>query len=256
MAPEVPPVYRLPFQIATHEVDACNHWHLHALTQRLQEAAGQHAQRLGYGYGAMPQQGVFWVMVELALQLHRLPGWTEAGQVHTWIVDHGVLRGRRDLEIRSTTGNLWVQAATVWALLDARTHRPLRLNTVARSDLPRFPERTVLDLPRFRWDPEGPPDHEQADTVRWTDVDLQGHLNNTQHLRLAVDHLPPNWLLAHRPVFVHVRFLREARVGDPLQIRLWMSDDRTFHEILRTSDGQPLARIQITWTQEESPCIP
>jgi acyl-CoA thioesterase FadM len=257
MGPETPPpLYHHAFQISTHEVDACNRWHLHALARCLQEAASQHALRLGYGYEEMQRRGSFWVMVELVMEIQRLPGWPAHGEVRTWIVDHGVLRGRRDMEVRGTDGSLWARAATIWALLDARTHRPLRLEKVAREDLPRFPDRRALTTPKFQWNPGNPAPRVWQDRVRWSDVDLQGHLNNTQHLRLAMDALPPEWLTTHRPAFVHVRFLREARVGDHIGVRFWHEKASSSHEIFRIGDNRPLARLHLTWEEEDGPCIP
>lgn len=94
------------------------------------------------------------------------------------------------------------------------------------------------------------------------DIDAQGHVNNVVYLRYAQDAAVAHWRSVTSPeqretsAWVarrhEIDYLRPGFEGDELLARTWVGDasgatfDR-FVEIVRTTDGEVLAKVRTVW---------
>lgn len=94
------------------------------------------------------------------------------------------------------------------------------------------------------------------------DIDAQGHVNNVVYLRYAQDAAVAHWRSVTKPeqretsAWVarrhEIDYLRPGFEGDELLARTWVGDasgatfDR-FVEIVRTTDGEVLAKVRTVW---------
>jgi len=98
--------------------------------------------------------------------------------------------------------------------------------------------------------------------VAAADIDAQGHVNNVVYLRYAQDAAVAHWRSVASPEQLaasawvarrhEIDYLRPGFEGDELRARTWVGDasgatfDR-FVEIVRTNDGELLAKVRTVW---------
>jgi acyl-CoA thioester hydrolase len=122
------------------DTDAFGHVNNVVWVQMVVELADAHSKELGFDHDAYRRIGGVWIVRrhELDYHLPALPG--ERIIEETWVQK---MRGARSLRrsrfTREEDGAPLVTAATHWAFVDSRTHRPRRID---REILERFP---VLD---------------------------------------------------------------------------------------------------------------
>lgn len=236
------------FKVTSFQVDRNNRISMHALSGLLQEAAGEHAITLGFGYEDMIIHNWVWVLSRLKIKVFRLPRWREKIVLRTWVVERQRMLSRRDFEILDGEGRRLIVAVTMWALLDIKVRRPIVLEKVDFG-FPYRPEERVMDEePGKLLMPKGA---EIAGNyrVRYSDIDMNGHMNNVHYVRIVVDSYPVEWLDTHLIKELEVNYRAEARLNDELIIKNSTEEDVFLHQVLHKRDDRPVALVKINWAQ-------
>ena len=225
MSKIIPTEYTLPIKVASYDVGANNAMRLSAVLRYQQEAGEQHLQSAGLGWQGMMASGMVFVTSRWRTRVHRLPAMEEQVTLTTWHRNRKGPRFFRCYEWRDEAGNLLIEGVMQFALVSVTEHRLLRGDEfMERAPLPDSPcDVTCGDPARFPVC-DLPPVGEYR--VRWSDIDRNGHLNNTHYADLMLDGLPAD-RLASMPAEVDLHFAGECRLGDTLILSAVESDGIT-----------------------------
>lgn len=144
------------------------------------DAATQHAFLLGCGLDVLGPRGLFWLAVRSRVRFYRRPRMLERVTLSTWPERPGKLRADRDYVLEQD-GALLAAGKTEWAVLNQETGRLHPMGDVFPADLDFVPD-LVWSEPFSRIRDEALPEFART-TVRSTDIDLGGHMNNIAYLR-------------------------------------------------------------------------
>ena len=215
------PEYILPVKVASYDVDSADRMRLSAVLRYQQEAGEQHLGPAGLGWRDLSSHGIAFVASRWHAAIHRLPTLEEEVTLTTWHRDRKGPRFFRCYEWRDAEGNLLIEGVMQFALVSVTDHRLLRGDEfMALAPLPDA-RRGVncADPGRFTLtDPIAAGNYE----VRWSDIDRNGHMNNTHYADLMWDFVPTVWQ-GRAPTDVELYFAGESRQGDFLS--LWVTMD-------------------------------
>lgn len=155
------------------------------------------------------------MLLQLGMHARRWPQPGEPIEVLTWPSRRTAgARAWREFEIRSAAGDLLVEAATVWMVVDLARRRPVRLPRILLTlD---FPDReTGIQLAPLA-QPCHPPVKALRRTVAAADLDINHHVNNVTYLKWAEAAAAPLEATA-----VQIDFLQEARLGEEIELLTW-----------------------------------
>jgi medium-chain acyl-[acyl-carrier-protein] hydrolase len=179
----------------------------------LQEAAIKHADQFGAGARAMVTRGESWVLNRMAAAIHRYPRYEEPLRVVTWSSGIRAFKGYRDFRLY-VGEELVVSASSLWLYVSLKTKSLVRVPEEVAATFPSRPGAVFRpDLDKLRL---VPPDAASARTypvsVRYSDVDGNGHVNNTAYFdylqtALVRGGFPP------RPANLEIQFLKEIPPG-------------------------------------------
>ncbi|MDD2763730.1 MAG: thioesterase [Opitutaceae bacterium] len=199
----------LDMTVAYGDVDRDQLLLLPGVFKFLQEAAIKHADQFDAGTRAMVNRGESWVLNRLAATIHRYPRYEEAVRVVTWSSGIRTCKGYRDFRVFCGE-ELVAAASSLWLYVSLKTR-----------SLVRIPEEIAIMFPSrsgevFRSDLDklklAPPAAGSARSfpvsVRYSDVDGNGHVNNTAYLDYLQTALVKSGLPA-RPRNVEIQFLKE-----------------------------------------------
>jgi medium-chain acyl-[acyl-carrier-protein] hydrolase len=187
-----------------------------ALMQYLQEAAARHAQQLGVGLADLDRQDSFWVLVNFRLEMTGTPRWGDNVTIRTWPSGFTRLVASREFIGAGPDGREIFRAASEWMILDKHSSRPKNLQ---RLNLPLpldGPKALTTQLHRLRpaaaYTPAG------TLSVPFSSLDFNGHVNNTEYVRWALDGLHQR--LGRTPVTrsLQVTYTAEVFEGDQIEI--------------------------------------
>lgn len=212
----IPNEYKLPLKVASYDVGANDVMRLSAVLRYQQEAGEQHLVDAGLGWQDMMQMGMVFVTSRWHTVIHRLPAMEERVTLTTWHRNRKGPRFFRCYEWRDAAGNLLVEGVMQFALVSVTEHRLLRgdefmeraplpdaWRNVSCGDPARFPVSGVEPVGEYR--------------VRWSDIDRNGHMNNTHYADLMLDGLSAE-RLAGQPAEVDLHFAGECVMGDTLTL--------------------------------------
>ena len=179
-------IYEKTFTIRTTEVDMASNCRPSALLGFFQELATDHADDLEISRDYLVEEyHAVWLLARMWLRLDRPLKMGEKVTIRTWHRGAEKLFMYRDFDILSH-GEPVGEAVSAWIVADLESRKMLRPSSVAHIASSPFPE-TVKDrqLKPLRPPKEALPAYEKI--IRWSDVDLNGHMNNTKYADAAMD---------------------------------------------------------------------
>ena len=209
-----------------------------ALFNYFQEAAWRHAELLGFGYGAMRDHGLFWVISRIHLRWDHPLRWGDDVVVETWPKGISKLFALRDFVVRTADGVDAVRATSAWLTLDLESKRPRRPQEVMRQEVMLENEHAIAEMPGKLALPEN---LEVTDTrtARYSDLDVNRHVNNARYVDWLFDALPPADQVRMAFSELTVQFTGESRYGERLEVRTAAADreDLVYASIVSGESG-------------------
>lgn len=211
--------YREHISVRSYDADQDGRLKPGALFNYFQEAAWHHAEMLGFGYAALLEQELFWVLSRVQLEwLHELR-WGDKLTVETWPKGVSRLFALRDFIVRGPDGAEAIRATSAWLTLDISSKRPRRPEQIMDREVMLEEEHAIEDFPGKI---VMPTDLGDVDTrvARYSDLDVNRHVNNARYVDWLFDALPPNNDNAVPFSRLNVQFTGEAQWGDELDVRV------------------------------------
>jgi acyl-ACP thioesterase len=219
---------------------------IQALCNYFQEAAGNHAQELGFSREAMLEQGTAWVLMRLRIAVERYPEWRQTVTVETWPSGVEGLYATREFVLHTAEGDLLARGTSAWAVIDVERRRPTRLpEELQELDTPDRPRPIAFDsrrVPSLDW-----VDRERRFDVRFSDLDLNQHVNNVRYVEWALEAAPESVLLHQQPTDIDIQFRAETTFGQAVVTQLQQDDGRFLHRVQRASDDRVVAEATTRW---------
>ena len=181
-------IYKEDFTVRSYQTDLNARMKPSAILEVMQEAAGQHSERLGLGRSALLAKNTAWVLTRVEVDMDRYPAFEETFSVETFPMPVRRCFFPRYFIFRDSNGIEIGRAATLWVLLDLGTRSMTKLDVVKalmpdNSDL-----LAPLGLPAAVTEVSGTLQTEMRQP-RYTDLDFNGHVNNTRYLDWCCDAL-------------------------------------------------------------------
>ncbi|BCR04205.1 acyl-ACP thioesterase [Desulfuromonas versatilis] len=246
---ERPSIFEQSYPVRSFEVDFTGLLRPVALLNYLQDIAGEHADRLGFGVRTLLERGLTWVLSRSHTRILHYPRQGETLRVATWPSARQGVFALRDFEVHDGQGRVVALSSSSWALLNIQTMRPVRLE----GNLPDYPTRGRRAL-EVSFDPL--PELTDAELelpfrVRLADLDINLHVNNAIYAAWALEAVPEEVLKTFRPEEIEIGFRSPAFYGDRILSRsraVGAADAPCFlHQLLHEQEARELTRLRTRW---------
>jgi acyl-ACP thioesterase len=242
-------VWTESFAVRVFEIGADGTLAVRSLCDFLQEAAGNHARALGVSVEELLRKDLTWVLSRLRMQVHRLPVNGEPVTVRTWPSGIHRLFALRDFTVIDAQGRTISSAVSAWLILDTRSRRPVRVQGIFNSpDTSSLPRAFAADLEKLPGCADA--ENEIALSVRWSDLDVNRHVNNSRYAEWVVEGVAGGDGESGVLTRLDIDFLAETQ--HPGTVRVRMRRDTAepsvrAHSICRAEDGVEVARARTEW---------
>lgn len=196
------------------------------------DIATQHAADLGMGVGFLMRRQLFWLAVRTKIRFLCRPSMEDTVTLSTWPERPRRLRCNRSYRL-TRGGEVMFEGRTEWAILNTQTSALLPGEEIFPDDFS-YPDG-VFDAPfaRVRDNFDGIESYAFY-TVRSTDIDLGGHMNNAAYIRALMGTFSTSQLSAMELQELDVRYVSPSYEGERLSFQ--RRDTDTGYEI-RVSAG-------------------
>ena len=201
-----------------------------------QDMGGRHCKELSLGYEALAKQRLFWAVTRHRVQITRLPKSGETIRVETWAMPTTRVAYPRSVVAYDESGAECFRSITLWVLMNLDTRAMILpgksgiavAGTVRGLELASpnglVPRDMINSTPR---------------RVCFTDLDRNGHMNNTRYMEWVEDLFPSQFHREHTLKEFTVCYLAECREGQTLDLHYELLEGNCVQvDAHRTMDGQ------------------
>ena len=219
------PIYSQEFQINAAAVDCFGRLKPSMLLLYIQEVATVHGSAMGVSHDVLAEKNLFWAILRTKVQITRLPRLDETIRLETWPMPTTRVAYPRSVVAYDEEGQEIFRAISLWVLMD-RTSRTMVLPAKSglaftgslRGDELAVPGSIVPKIYENR----------DSRTVRFSDLDRNGHMNNTRYLEWLYDVLPSGFHKDHPLRELTICYLAEAREHQTLDMNWEIGADNLF----------------------------
>lgn len=217
------PIFKKEYEITDAAVDCFGYLKPSMLLFFCQDVAGHHCHILGTDYDTLARKNLIWAIIRQKVQITRLPRSGEIVRIETWPMPTTRTCYPRSTVAYDREGRELFRSVGLWVLMDA-TSRAMILPGKSGITVQGLLTGTELASPGSLAPHEM--DLHTARRVCYTDLDRNGHMNNTKYLDWISDLLPSSFHQEHKPLDFTVCYHAEAREGQQLHMS-WQIQDGT-----------------------------
>ncbi len=228
--------YEWCFAVSTAEVDVFNRLKISALMKRQQEIGEKHLADFGTDSDKLRNnQGFAFIFTKMNVKVTCLPKSKENVTLTTWCSGLKGVRFTRNYILRDESGAVLTEAKAEVTTIDLKTRkivRPREINGfedfLYNEELENsceYPQKLTFS---------GENVEVKCRAVRFSDIDFNGHVNNTVYADMAFDALPIE--VAERPLNgFEINFVNEATLGQTLELSV-AADCETYTVLGKTEE--------------------
>ena len=183
-----------------------------------QEAAGQHAVHLGFGYDDLIKTNTAWILSRMHIEFVDTPKWRDELTFSTWHKGLDRLFYLRDFILTDAQGNPKVKATSSWLVLNLETRRLVRDPELMEDGT--VNTENVIETPADKV--QMPKDMEPVlaleHVVAYSDVDMNAHTNNAMYMQWAMDAVEYELVSSRTLKAFTINFNHETKAGDHVMI--------------------------------------
>jgi acyl-CoA thioesterase FadM len=183
----------------------------------MQEAAADHATRIGFGYEVLSKENCCWVLAGVHLEVDRAVRVGETVRLITWPGAFRRLFAKRHFVFIDESEREVARASSQWMVLSLASGRPQRVENIAVG-LPDNSDRPAY----FEFDSKIPVVSDKEDSlvvpVYYSMEDVNGHLNNAGYVGIAQDWIDHSLGKPNSVKSFEISFVSAAKAPDALLV--------------------------------------
>ena len=208
-------VYTTHHKLLADDVTMYRNLRPSVLMRNLQEISIAHTEALGAGREKTLDKGALWVVCRVRLEIEKLPCYDDEVTLSSWAGDTMRVLFPRYYQMLDKDGNTLLKASAVWLLMDEKKRKMV------------FPENYGVAVPGIKTGNEIPlsfgvslekQQNVKRFKVAYSQVDINGHMNNAKYLDCMEDVLGKDYLFAHTLKTLEIEFKSEIKLGASVRL--------------------------------------
>ena len=228
--------------IGSNDIDTNFDSKLAVFFRTMQDVITHETNILGIGSVDLKKQNILWVISRVQVEINRLPKYQEEIICQTYPGTDMKMFYPRYFRMLDKDGNVLVNISYIWAIIDSETRKPIlkcpfseKLYEQHLSDELPFPKKIEVDEEL---------NFIEKRKIHYSDVDLNGHLNNVRYIELMSDVHDSSFHEIHPIKSLTLNYLKEIKEGSEVEV---FSSKGNPEFIQIKSDGQICFIAQITY---------
>ncbi|MBE6067340.1 MAG: acyl-ACP thioesterase [Clostridium lundense] len=239
------------YEIHFYEVDYKGRALFTSLMNYFGDISSKQSEDRNMGIDYLKKVNMAWVLYKWNVKIHRYPIYREKIIARTVPYSFRKFYAYRKFYILDIEGNVLVEADSLWFLIDIETRKPVRVQEemytgycLSKDD------NEVIDIPRITAPNES--DFCKTFDVRYSDIDTNGHVNNSKYISWILEAVPLNIVTQYSLSNLIITYEKETTYGEVIDscVEVREVDGKAVckHKIL-DKEGSELTVAETTWTR-------
>ncbi len=245
----VPYEWKEKYEVKVYESDNLERGGLVTLFNYFQNTAWSHYNHVNKVRGPFLSKNQIWAMTRVEVHLNRPAKWQEVVEVETWSRGLERMTAYRDFLIRDEANERIAAGTSTWVVIDLESRRIQRLTEIA-DKWPSKPGVFSIDKNADKVDPPIAPTSGEAFRIKYSDMDLNHHVNSSRYIQWMLDSFGREFLEKHQVEKAAINYLDEAMSGEEVFAGCEkISDDPLVYvtNVVRKNDSKEICRARLTF---------
>ncbi|MCH5256184.1 MAG: acyl-[acyl-carrier-protein] thioesterase [Lachnospiraceae bacterium] len=235
-------MYTFQSRIRYSEIDKDGNLTLESLLDYFQDSSIFHSEELGLGVDYLAEKNIAWVLSSWQIVVERYPHLCENVVIGTAPYEFKGFIGYRNFWMDTEAGERLAYANSVWSLMDLSKMAPAK-PPVEMVEGYALSEKLEMDYaPRKIVVPSCGKSQDLIE-VKAHHLDTNGHVNNGQYVRMAMEYVPDNFHIRQ----LRAEYKKPAVLNDKIFPVVSANEDGTIYTVsLNGENGDPYSIIELT----------
>ena len=240
-------IYRENVKIRYSEMDFDLVLKPSVLLQFLQDLASDNAEALGFGYSFNVKYNLAWFLLKYHIEFSNYPKGLYNLEITTNPRGYSKLFAYRDFEILYDNKTIG-RAATTWGLVDFNTRKMVNVaDAIPNNPYFREFEKKENDLKYNKILPLSKIDFEKTYEIRFDDLDVNGHVNNSNYIVWAFEPLEFDFRKNKKIKTLDMVFKKEIQYGSRVLSQVEVAGNFTKHILKNAETNEDLCLVSVSW---------
>jgi len=209
--------YEIQKTIHASQADFTNRLRIDSLFILLQDTAALHADKLNLGFKALIEHNLAWVLSWVKVEVEAFPKFGDEIKIRTWPKKKFKLYSLRDFFIFNKDGQIICKATTAWLPINIKSKRIIDTSGLPAPINYQENESAIDELPQKFSEPDNKI-FILKKKMRYTDLDLNQHVNNIKYIELVMDSFPKDQFEKFQLKTIEINFISESKYDDEIEI--------------------------------------
>lgn len=235
-------MYTFQSRIRYSEVGTDGNLTLESLLDYFQDCSTFHSEDIGLGVDYLKERNMAWLLSSWQIVVERYPDLCENVVIGTAPYEFKAFMGCRNFLMQTESGERLAYANSIWSLMDMKKMVPIKPPTEMLEGYVLSEKLQMNYAPRKIALPEGGI-RQEAIRVGQHNLDTNGHMNNGQHVRMAMKYIPENFNIGQ----MRAEYKKQAMLDDVI-IPIVAADaqEMLYTVTLSGEDGFPYSIVEFT----------
>ncbi len=240
------------YQVSMSEVDTKGTIKPAVLLNYMQDLAAKSIDKIGHELSCegLAEKGLGWFLIRYRIEFDDYPINASEISVKTECRGAHKMTTYRDFECcNKTSGERILRAVTSWFLVDLNNKSVINIQK-EYPDFLQF-EKRENDLELRKLKPIEASDSEKLFHVRYDDLDLNGHVNNTVYITWAMEALDYEFRSKHKLKTLDIYFKHEVKYGEDILslVKIYKEEKTTEHLIKNAKTGEEVCLLKAEFVE-------
>ena len=239
--------YQMKMKISFDMSDINGHIKLPSLILLSLQVSGSQSAQLGVSdKEILEKYNLVWIITEYDIDVIRLPRFAEDITIETEALSYNRLFCYRRFTIYDESGQAIIQMLATFALMDRDSRKVHSVDPEMVAPYHSEFSKKIIRGPKYT-DLDNPTSKDYH--VRFYDLDMNGHVNNSNYLDWIFEVMGADFLMDHIPQKINLKYVKEVRPGGMITSSYELNGLQSCHQV--TSQGVVNAQALIQWTTKE-----
>lgn len=235
-------MYTFDSRIRYSEVGTDGNLTLESLLDYFQDASTFHSEDIGLGVDYLEKKHIAWVLSSWQIVVERYPHLSERVVIGTAPYDFKGFIGYRNFLMETEVGERLAYANSIWSLMDLDRGMPAKPPKEMLAGYV-LSEKLDMDYAPRKINVRGDGQMMQSIRVRTHHLDTNGHVNNGQYVRIAMDYVPEDLDIRQ----MRAEYKKPAVLNDIIcPVVIEEQEQKRYTVSLNGEDGKPYSIVELT----------
>ncbi|KXT73359.1 Acyl-ACP thioesterase [Streptococcus sp. DD10] len=212
------------------------------------QVSGFHSQKLGISDDYLYENyQLVWIVTDYEITIHQMPIFNQDIIIETEALSYNRLFCYRRFTILDKAGKLLVEMIASFAMMNRELRKVQSVVEEVVEPYGADFSKKIHRGPRYQ---ELTNPKEIKYPIRFYDLDMNGHVNNSSYLEWIFEVMGTDFLKHHIPKKIHLKYVKEVVSGGDIVSKYEFSENESNHQIV--SDGSINAQAKIKWRTTKS----